>query len=181
MPDTAEKKAPKLGVRKRWWLLSAALVIMLLPLDWQQPVVGATSNDWHPESFWFAPWGDSVTHKGIDIFGQQGQGVVAAHNGIRLYQGELKKGGKVVLILGPEFKLSYYAHLDSINQDLGVFIRSGDAVGTLGKSGNAKDKPAHLHFSVISMLPYIWRWDLSQQGWKKMFYMDPNAYLKTAS
>lgn len=28
-----------------------------------QPVLGATSRDWNPHSFWHAPWGVSGVHK----------------------------------------------------------------------------------------------------------------------
>ncbi|GAB6140921.1 hypothetical protein JCM14076_16500 [Methylosoma difficile] len=36
------------------------------------PVEGATAADWHPQSFWYHPWGRSGTHKGIDIFARSG-------------------------------------------------------------------------------------------------------------
>lgn len=44
-------------------------------------------------------------------------------------------------------------------------------------TGNAKGKPPHLHYSIITLFPYLWRVDRSEQGWKKMFYLNPIAYL----
>ena len=169
---------------RRWWqkkryLLPLALLIigLLLPNQWRIPVMGASSNDWHPKTFWYKPWGTSITHKGIDIFGPSKTPVVAANHGLLLYRGELPKGGKVVVLLGPEWKVHYYAHLASFKTER-WFYQSGDPLGTLGATGNAKNKPPHLHFSVLSLLPYFWYADATTQGWKKMFYLDPNIYLK---
>ena len=56
--------------------------------NWQEPiampVVGATPRDWHPETFWYEPWGESLVHKGMDIFAERGTPVVAATNHIIL-------------------------------------------------------------------------------------------------
>ena len=81
------------------------------------PVSGATLNDWHQNSFWYEPWGSSGVHKGIDIFATKGTELVSSTPGIVLYQGHLTKGGQVILVLGPKWRLHYYAHLNSINVD----------------------------------------------------------------
>jgi hypothetical protein len=47
----------------------------------------------------------------------------------------------------------------------------------VGDSGNAKGKPTHLHYSIVTLVPHPWRIDGSPQGWKKMFYLDPTRYL----
>lgn len=164
--------------KKKRWLLPFIVLItgLILPNHWRIPVMGANSNDWHPKTFWYEPWGSSITHKGIDIFGPSNTQVVAANHGLLLYRGEFAKGGKVVVLLGPEWKIHYYAHLASFNTDR-WFYQSGDPLGTLGATGNAKNKPPHLHFTVLSLLPYLWYADATTQGWKKMFYLDPNHYL----
>ncbi len=163
---------------KKRYVLPAAIIglIFLLPNRWTIPVADASQNDWHQETFWYEPWGSSVTHKGIDIFGAKDTEVVAANDGVLLYAGELKKGGQVVVLLGPEWKIHYYAHLDSIAERRLIYF-SGDKVGTLGDSGNAKGKQPHLHFSIVSIFPYFWKADTSTQGWKKMFYLNPIHYL----
>jgi hypothetical protein len=51
-------------------------------------------------------------------------------------------------------------------------------LGRVGTSGNAIGKPAHLHYSIISLLPLPWRMDTSAQGWKKMFFLNPHELLK---
>jgi hypothetical protein len=35
---------------------------LLIPQGFQMPVDGATSADYNPETFWYYPWGKSVTH-----------------------------------------------------------------------------------------------------------------------
>lgn len=84
------------------WLIPEPIVI---------PVKGAGINSWNPDTFWHEPWGSSVTHKGIDIFAPEGTPVVAATHGLVLFVGVLGKGGKVVVVLGPKWRLHYYAHL----------------------------------------------------------------------
>lgn len=154
------------------------LLIMILPEFAKIPVKGATIKDWNAKSFWYEPWGKSGVHKGIDIFGKKGTPILSTTYGIVLYKGELPLGGNVVLALGPKWRLHYYAHLDSDSVFIGKLLSAGSIIGTLGDSGNAKGKPAHLHYSVITLLPYVWRADASTQGWKKMFFLDPGKVIQ---
>jgi len=63
--------------RPRHLLLALLLLGLLAPQWLRVPVKGASSRDWHPQSFWYEPWGRSGTHKGIDIFARQGTPVLA--------------------------------------------------------------------------------------------------------
>jgi murein DD-endopeptidase MepM/ murein hydrolase activator NlpD len=137
------------------------------------PVEGAGPRDWNPRSFWFEPWGASGVHKGIDIFAPKGRRVVATTYGLVLFRGEIERGGKVVVALGPKWRLHYYAHLDSVQTGLFTPLRPGSALGTVGDSGNAAGKPPHLHYSVVSLLPLPWKATAQSQGWKRSFYLDP--------
>lgn len=164
-------------LRKRWILLGLVLVWGVLP-EWPRiPVEGASARDWNPQTFWFEPWGRSGVHKGIDIFAKLGTPVRATSYGVVLFRGEIQQGGKVVLVLGPKWRLHYYAHLHSIDVYPGQPLLTGSLLGSVGDTGNARGKPAHLHYSLVSLLPLPWRADDSTQGWKKMFYLDPNAIL----
>ena len=95
-------------------LLAVLVAGLLLPERIQIPVAGASAKDWNSKSFWFEPWGSSGVHKGIDIFGKTGTPVLSTTDGVVLFTGEIAKGGKVVLMLGPRWRLHYFAHLDSI-------------------------------------------------------------------
>jgi len=142
------------------------------------PVEGATSSDYHPDSFWFYPWGKSVTHKGVDIFADKGTAIKAAPPGLVVFKGSVGLGGKVVLILGPKWRLHYYAHLEDFETSLFSVVGHQTTIGRVGTSGNAVGKPPHLHYTILTPIPYVWRMDSSKQGWKKMFYLNPIDYLK---
>ncbi|MBX2859472.1 MAG: M23 family metallopeptidase [Cellvibrionaceae bacterium] len=150
----------------------------LIPEPRGIPVQGASSADWNPKSFWFEPWGSSGVHKGLDIFAKKGTRVLAPTSLLIIYRRVLTKGGNVALGLGPKWRLHYFAHMDRVFVAGGVFVGRGDELGTVGNSGNARGKPAHLHYSIFSLLPMPWRIDSSTQGKLKAFYINPLTYLK---
>ena len=84
--------------RGLWGLLALLIIGLLLPEGRHIPVQGADSHDWHPQTFWYHPWGKSGVHKGVDIFAPAGTPVVASSGGLVLYRGDVSRGGKVVLI-----------------------------------------------------------------------------------
>ncbi|MBK8815171.1 MAG: M23 family metallopeptidase [Methylococcaceae bacterium] len=144
----------------------------------QIPVEGATSNDWNSSSFWYYPWGRSGVHKGIDIFAEEGTPVVAATDGIVIFTGTIAMGGNVVLMLGAKWRFYYYAHLREISTVSFKYLKTGDKLGSVGSTGNASGKPPHLHFAISRLFPMISEYRLNlPQGWKRMFYIDPNIFL----
>lgn len=167
--------------KKTWFFAGIILLGLVLPEFAKIPVKDATMKDWNKKSFWYEPWGKSGVHKGIDIFGKKGTPILSTTYGFVLYKGELPLGGNIVLALGPKWRLHYYAHLDSDSVFIGKPLLAGSIIGALGDSGNAKGKPAHLHYSVITILPYVWRADATTQGWKKMFFLDPVKIIHPAS
>ncbi len=166
-----------LRIRWQYVLLVIVLIGFLLPQRMVMPVEGANVTSYHAKSFWYSPWGKSGVHKGVDIFAKRGVPVLSSTDGIVLWTGELNMGGKVVLVLGSKWRGHYFAHLNSIDAKMFSFAKSGDRIGTVGDTGNAKGKPPHLHYSIITLFPYLWRVDRSEQGCKKMFYLNPVAYL----
>jgi len=166
--------------RKWFWVPLVILAIgFLLPQHMIIPVEGATTKDWNDESFWAYPWGSSITHKGIDIFKDKGTNVIAATKGIVIYTHEGGKGGKSVMVLGPKWRFHYYAHLDEIKTFTFKPLARGTVIGTVGDTGNAKGTPPHLHYAITSPFPYIGRYDdKAVQGWKKMFHLDPDVWIR---
>ena len=160
-------------------MLGVALLTggLLLPETPVIPVKSATVNDWNQDSFWFEPWGKSGVHKGIDIFAPLGTPVVATTYGIVLFTGRLKLGGNVVILLGPKWRVHYYAHLQQVDIGPGSVVRTSQTIGTVGDSSNAQGKPPHLHYAILSVVPYLRRWDNSTQGWKKVFILNPSEIL----
>jgi murein DD-endopeptidase MepM/ murein hydrolase activator NlpD len=170
----------KMGKKARIALLSLVSLLVvgfLLPESLVIPVQDASRSDWNADTFWYEPWGKSGVHKGIDIFSPSGTPVISSTYGITLFQGELGIGGNVVVVLGPKWRIHYYAHLDRTDVGFGSVVNTSDAIGTVGTSGNAKGKSPHLHYTIVTLFPYFWRWDSATQGWKKMFFLDPGAAL----
>ncbi|KZW99787.1 hypothetical protein JL49_15670 [Pseudoalteromonas luteoviolacea] len=164
--------------RTLFGLFLLILLGTLVPEKIQVPVAGAVASDWNQNTFWYEPWGSSGVHKGIDIFGKVGTTVISAVDGFVIFEGHVEKGGNVVAVLGPKWRIHYYAHLNSDSVSTGQFVERGEAIGSLGDSGNAKGKPAHVHYSILSILPYPWLITTESQGWKRMFYLDAGAILK---
>ena len=169
----------KLSIKKK--ILISFLIILvigfLIPEKLIIPIKGASSSDWNHNTFWYEPWGKSGVHKGIDIFGTKGQELISSSKGIVVYTGKFALGGNVVVVLGPKWRFHYYAHLDSISTDSFSLVSAGEKIGLVGDTGNAKGKPPHLHYSIVTPFPYFWRADLSTQGWKKMFFLNPGGKL----
>ena len=162
-------------------LIGAFLLIVIcgfiIPERITMPVQHAGAKDYDKRSFWFYPWGKSVVHKGVDIFAVRGTPVLSSTYGLVLYTGHMGRGGNVVCILGPKWRMHYYAYLNEIKTSRFSFVHSGNKIGTVGNTGNAAGKPSHLHYSIITFIPYPWRMDLTHQGYKKMFYLNPVEYL----
>lgn len=145
----------------------------LLPENFRNPVIGTGRGSYNQQSFWYYPWGKSVTHKGVDIFERKGTPIVSATSGLVLLCGKLGMGGNAILILGPKWRVHYYAHLDKITTHPLTFVGHRDTIGLVGASGNAVGKPPHLHYAIATIFPYIWRADKDRQGWLKTFYLNP--------
>ena len=150
---------------------------LVIPEKLVIPVEGASSNDWNHNTFWYEPWGSSGVHKGVDIFGAKGTPVQSATSGYVIYTGELGKGGNVVAVLGPKWRVHYYAHMQEVTVEKGTWLSQKDKVGTLGDTGNAKGKQPHLHYSIVSLIPLPWKATSETQGWKKMFFLNPHEKL----
>jgi len=153
------------------------IIGLLIPERLIIPVRGATPADWNHNSFWFKPWGKSGVHRGIDIFAREGQEVVSSCSGIVLCAHTITNGGNVVAILGPKWRIHYYAHLKEISTRAGCLVSQGEIIGTVGTTGNAAGKPPHLHYAIITQIPYPWLYRAEQFGVDRMFYLNPHEKL----
>jgi peptidoglycan LD-endopeptidase LytH len=168
--------------RKTTFLLVTSLLILaagyLLPEPRIIPVEGASSKDWNPQSFWYHPWGRSGVHKGIDIFAPRGRDVRSATYGIVLFAGRIEQGGNIVLAIGPKWRLHYYAHLDRIDVAPLSALSVGETIGAVGDTGNAKGKPAHLHYSIRRLVPNVFAIERGPQGIRRMWFVNPDHFLR---
>jgi murein DD-endopeptidase MepM/ murein hydrolase activator NlpD len=124
------------------------LTIRIAPLARAFPVSGRDERA--ARSFWGASRDAGArSHQGVDIFAARGTPVVAATGGVVTSVGENRLGGKVVWVVEPGRRWSfYYAHLDRQLVSSGRRVRPGDTLGLVGNTGNARSTPPHLHFGV---------------------------------
>lgn len=101
-------------------------------------------------------WGDvrdggKRSHEGVDIFAPRGTPVIAPVDGIVRSAEERGIGGKVVWLSDNEHSQSlYFAHLNDWNVKRGDRVKTGDTLGFVGNTGNARTTPPHLHFGIYS-------------------------------
>src|SRR5690606_27574329 len=89
--------------------------------------------------------------------------VVAVTDGTVSFTGERGLGGKQVWLRAGLFGNSiYYAHLDSVAVTSGIRVKTGDTLGFVGNTGNARTTPPHLHFGIyksrgaVNPLPFVY-------------------------
>lgn len=101
-----------------------------------KPVEGWTSGALH-------------TRNGVDIVNACGTPVVAAAEGLVLdvaRSGWNGGYGLYVYLEHPNGARTKYAHLEKVGVEIGDYLKRGDKIGTVGKSGEATG--CHLHFEV---------------------------------
>jgi murein DD-endopeptidase MepM/ murein hydrolase activator NlpD len=161
---------------KKSVLLCISIIILIGFIPSQNliiPVDGANSSNYNLKSFWYYPWGKSGTHKGVDIFASVGTKVEAPSAGFVLVCGKNNLGGNYVLMLSSKWRLHYFAHLSAFYTSSLSYVKQGDIIAAVGNSGNAKGKSPHLHYEIMTLLPYFWQVDQAPQGYKKMWYVNP--------
>jgi peptidoglycan LD-endopeptidase LytH len=119
-----------------------------LPRPLLVPVVGVSAASL-PDTF-NERRGDRA-HEALDILAPRGTPVVAAMEGRVLKLFTSKAGGLTVYTVDPSGRwVFYYAHLDRYADGLreGAAVVRGQALGTVGSTGNASPASPHLHFAV---------------------------------
>ncbi|MEM6811498.1 MAG: LysM peptidoglycan-binding domain-containing M23 family metallopeptidase [Pseudomonadota bacterium] len=95
----------------------------------------------------FGPKPGGLHNDGINIKASRGTPIRAAENGVVVYAGnDLEGYGNLVLVRHEGQMLTAYAHLDKMLIDKGATVKRGEAIGTVGSTGQV-DTP-QLHFEV---------------------------------
>lgn len=165
----AAERAERLGLGHRW---TAKLLMHERPFDeWMQAVAHLDAN---PRLAFPVPTGRlgrgfgrtrtgslaNRRHNGIDIGAPEGAPIVAASDGLVAYSdNEITGFGNVVLLLHHEGYSTFYAHCVETLVQPGQYVRRGELIARVGKTGFAV--APHLHFE--------WR----QRGWVR----DPARHL----
>lgn len=125
------------------------------------PIAGVATfvDDW-----WFPRFVPSFhLHVGTDLFAAHGTPVRAPVDGrVRITNGRI--GGLAVYVYMPDGTYFYMAHLSGLAAGLqeGQQVRTGDVVGYVGDSGNARGSKPHVHLEIhprggppINPKPYL--------------------------
>jgi hypothetical protein len=111
------------------------------------PIAGAArySHDWL-----FPRYGPGFRfHLGTDVFAAHGTPVRAPVDGV-VQSAEGGLGGLTVKVFMPDGTYFYLAHLSGLVDGFvnGMTVRTGDIVGYVGDSGNARGGAPHLHIGI---------------------------------
>lgn len=91
-------------------------------------------------------------HEGTDILAPRGTPLLAVANATveRLSRIETGLGGIRVWLRDGSGHQYYYAHMESIETGLqvGAAVRTGQVLGRVGNSGDARGGPTHVHFEI---------------------------------
>ena len=112
------------------------------------PVVGVGAGDLR-DSF-TAPRSGGRVHHAIDIAAPTGTPVVAPLDGVVSRKHWNRLGGRTLYLTSADGRFDFYfAHLDAYADgvEVGVRVRRGEPLGTVGSTGNARGP--HLHLQVL--------------------------------
>lgn len=89
-------------------------------------------------------------HKGLDLLADVGIPVYAAKSGKVVSATQNKGMGKYIIIQHRDNNITIYGHLSSIFVRKDDYLRQGQVIGSVGKTGNARavDMLPHLHFEI---------------------------------
>lgn len=90
-----------------------------------------------------------TNHLGIDLSGNEGEGVYAADAGVIVYAGwnDYGYGNMIMIDHGNGFQ-SLYAHLSAFNVGCGQSVGQGEGIGAVGSTGRSSG--SHLHFELMA-------------------------------
>ncbi len=97
---------------------------------------------------WGNPRSGGRTHKGTDVFAENGTSNVAADDGV-VSDSSGGLGGIALDLVAEDGTRYYYAHLESIEPEvIGTEVEAGDVIGYTGSTGNASPTASHTHFQL---------------------------------
>jgi murein DD-endopeptidase MepM/ murein hydrolase activator NlpD len=128
--------------------------LVLGPTGLAVPVAGVKADQLQ-DTYTQSRSGGARVHNAIDIMAPHGTPVIAAAPGTveKLFNSQ-GGGGITAYVRSPDGRwMYYYAHLQAYAPGLreGQAVKQGDAIGTVGSTGNANPAGPHLHFAINKM------------------------------
>ena len=114
------------------------------------------ANKHYLSGFDYSP---STNHWGLDVAGNEGEGVYATDSGVVVYVGWNNYGyGNMVMIDHGSGFQSLYAHLSAFNVGCGQSVGQGETIGAVGTTGRSSGP--HLHFEIRATSSFVNPWDV---------------------
>ena len=123
-------------------------VYFLCPIEYKRDIIIRSDN--RGNGFLGAERNGKRIHQGLDLFAEIGTPVLASRSGRVAAAAQNNGIGKFVIIKHPDSIATIYGHLSEIFVKKNQFVRQGEIIGSVGKTGNAnfRDIQPHLHFEV---------------------------------
>ena len=115
-------------------------------VDFIWPVTGRISSIFGLRRFFNEQ--ERRPHNGLDIAADEGTPIKATANGTVIDAGDFFFSGNMIFIDHGQGIISLYAHMSKIFVKPGDYLKQGDIIGNVGKTGRATGP--HLHFAVIA-------------------------------
>ncbi len=118
------------------------------PVEYKSDIL--IRNDNRGDGLFAASRSGRRMHKGIDLMADVGEAVLAAKSGKVISATRNRGMGKYVIIRHAGNYITIYGHLSEILVRKNDFVRQGQVIGRVGKTGNARprDMLPHLHFEI---------------------------------
>jgi murein DD-endopeptidase MepM/ murein hydrolase activator NlpD len=118
------------------------------------------TNKHYLSGFDYSP---KTNHWGIDLAGNEGEGVYAADAGVVVYAGWNNYGyGNMIMIDHGNGFQTLYGHLSALYRFCGQSVGQGEGIGAVGSTGNSSG--AHLHFEIRTPTYFVNPWDYMPPG-----------------
>jgi murein DD-endopeptidase MepM/ murein hydrolase activator NlpD len=120
----------------------------LCPIQYQREIV--IRNDNRGDGNFAADRNGNRVHNGVDLSSDIGSPVLAARSGRARVLCQPKGMGNYIIIQHPGNISTLYGHLSRVYVGNNEFVRQGEVIGAVGRTGNAgyRDMQPHLHFEV---------------------------------
>ncbi len=90
--------------------------------------------------------GGKEFHPGVDLLAPEDTAIVAVGTGHVVYAGKARGYGNLVIIRHARGITSHYAHCKSVIVKYGYYVKGGQLLGAVGRTGKATGY--HLHFEI---------------------------------
>ena len=120
----------------------------ICPIEYKADII--IRNDNRGDGLFASSRSGRRIHQGLDLLAQVGAPIFAAKSGRVISATESKGMGKHIIIRHRDNLTTIYGHLSNIFVRKNDYVRQGQIIGSVGKTGNAKaaDMLPHLHFEI---------------------------------